>query len=395
MTIAYFDCFSGAGGDMIVGALIDAGADVGALRQGLSSLGVDGYSLSIERIKKQGFAATRFDVRLDPSVKPAHRHFHHIRDILQRSTLNDRVRGQAIRVFERLAEAEAKVHGSTVEKVHFHEVGAIDAIVDVVGAMIALELLGVDRVECSPIPTGSGTVRCEHGVMPVPAPGTAELLKGVPIAACDEGGELTTPTAAAVLTTLCEKYGPMPAMTVRSIGYGAGSRDGKTRPNVLRVLIGDAAANVEADVVTMLETNIDDASPQVVAYCLEKVLAAGARDAFITPIVMKKGRCGVLLTVLCEPSMRSMMETIIFAETPTLGIRHRTMDRTVLGRREETVATEFGRVRMKIGALTGGLCKATPEYEDCKSIALAKGVSLQQVMAAAQRAWGKLDRSGS
>ena len=231
----------------------------------------------------------------------------------------------------------------------------------------------------------------------MPAPGTAELLKGVPIAACDEVGELTTPTAAAVLTTLCEKYGPMPAMTVRSIGYGAGSRDGKTRPNVLRVLIGDAAvgSNVEADVVTVLETNIDDASPQVVAYCMEKLLAAGARDAFNTPIVMKKGRCGVLLTVLCEPSMRSTMEAIIFTETPTLGIRHRTMDRTVLGRREETVATEFGPVRMKIGALPSGLCKATPEYEDCKSIALAKGVSLQQVIAAAQRAWGKLDRSGS
>ncbi|MDO8630148.1 MAG: nickel pincer cofactor biosynthesis protein LarC, partial [Phycisphaerales bacterium] len=248
MRVAYFDCFSGAGGDMIVASLLDAGADAAALREGLAGLGLSGYTLAVERVNKQGLAAVRFHVALDATTHQPHRHLKHIIEIIDSAKLPDRVRDRAKRIFTRLAEAEAGIHGATVEEVHFHEVGAVDAIVDVVGAVFALELLGVERVACSPIPVGSGTISCAHGVMPVPAPATAELLKGVPIAACDETGELTTPTAAAVLTTLASEFGSMPAMTTTAIGYGAGTRDGQKRPNILRVLIGDAAPTAEADV---------------------------------------------------------------------------------------------------------------------------------------------------
>jgi uncharacterized protein (TIGR00299 family) protein len=388
MRVAYFDCFNGAGGDMIVASLLDAGADAAALREGLAGLGLSGYTLAIERINKQGLAATRFHVALDATTHQPHRHLKHIVEIIDAANLPHRVRDRAKRIFTRLAEAEARIHGATIEKVHFHEVGAVDAIVDVVGAVFALELLGVERVACSPIPVGSGAITCAHGVMPVPAPATAELLKGVPIAACDETGELTTPTAAAVLTTLATEFGPMPAMKTASIGYGAGTRDGQKRPNVLRVLIGDAAPTAGADVdqVMLLETNLDDATPQTIGYCVEQLFSAGALDVWTQPILMKKQRSGVLLSVLCSPGDAAKMERIMFVETPTFGVRRRLVERAILKRRHETVATPFGEIHMKIGEREG-VTTATPEFEDCRAAALEHGVALREVIAAADAAW--------
>jgi len=389
MNIAYFDCFSGAGGDMIVAALIDAGADADALRKGLSALKIGGYDLSIERVTKQGLAATRFDVQLDADSPQPHRHLRHVLEILKSSALSEGVRAKACRVFQRLAEAEAAVHGTTVEKVHFHEVGAVDAIVDVVGAVLALEILHVDRVVCSPIPTGSGTVTCDHGVLPIPAPATARLLHGVPLAACDEVGELTTPTAAAVLTTLSSAFGPIPQMTLTAVGYGAGTRDGRTRPNVLRIFIGEGLEeHGDVDQIVMLETNLDDASPEVIGYCMERLLGEGALDVYSVPIQMKKQRPGVVLTVLCEVGKVSAMEGILFAETPTFGIRRRTVERTKLHRRFETVTTAFGDIRMKVGEREG-VVTASPEFEDCKAAALKHGVALREVIAATNAAWAR------
>jgi len=388
MTIAYFDCFSGAGGDMIVGALIDAGADVDVLRAGVDALGVSGYALRIERITKQGFAATRFDVRLDDSAPQPHRHLKHIVEIIERATLSSSVKERAIRVFTRLAEAEASVHGTSIEKVHFHEVGAVDAMIDVVASMLALESLGITDIVCSPIPTGSGTVRCAHGTMPVPAPATAYLLRGVPLAPCDEVGELTTPTAAAILTTLADRFGGLPGMSADTVGYGAGTRDGQHRPNVLRVLVGTAGEpdGGEQDVVTVLETNLDDVSPEVVAYCVDRLFEDGVLDAFTVPIHMKKGRAGVLLTALCEPSAAGRMERLIFAATATFGIRRYEVRRAKLRRRHEAIETPYGPVRMKIGE-RGGSCYAVPEYEDCQKAALQHKVTLREVFDAARAAW--------
>jgi uncharacterized protein (TIGR00299 family) protein len=386
MTIAYFDCFSGAGGDMLVASLIDGGADAEALKEQLAALPIGGYALSIEPISKQGFAATRFRVELDPEQSQPHRHLADIIRILDASRLADEVKRNAARIFERLAAAEARVHGTAVESVHFHEVGAVDAILDVVGAVTALDMLGVEQVACSPIPVGSGTVTCAHGVMPVPAPATAELLKGVPLAPSQETGELTTPTAAAVLSTLATAFGPPPAMTVGSVGYGAGTREGKTTPNLLRVLIGQANDAGDTDRITVLETNLDDASPELVGHCMERLLNEGALDVYAVPIHMKKSRTGVLLTVLCEAPRAGAMERILFAETTTFGIRRVQVDRTKLRRHHEKVVTPFGEIRMKVGVLEG-IATASPEYEDCKAAARANGVALRDVFAAANQAW--------
>ncbi len=386
MTTAYFDCFSGAAGDMIVGALVDAGADTAALRERLAALPVSGYALSFEKVTKQGFAATRFIVDLDKSETQPHRHLKTITAILDESGLPEGVTAKAKAIFTRLAEAEAKVHGTSVEKVHFHEVGAVDAIVDVTACVIALDLLGVDRVVCSEIPVGSGTVHCDHGVMPVPAPATAELLRGVPLAACEERGELTTPTGAAILTTLAQSFGPMPAMTIAAIGFGAGSRDSQTRPNVLRVMLGESTGEAESDEIVALETNLDDVTPEIVGFAMERLWAAGALDVYTQPILMKKGRSGWLLTVLCAPCRAGEIERVIFAETPTFGVRRSTMRRSKLRRRHENVETPFGTIRMKIGE-RAGVVTAAPEYEDCRAAALPAGIPLREVMMAARVAW--------
>lgn len=386
MRIAYFDCFSGAAGDMIVGALIDAGVDPAWLREQVARMSIGGFQIRIEKVKKQGIAATKFDVDLDLTVKQPHRHLKHVVEIIRGAGLSPQVEERSIAVFERLAHAEAAVHGTTIEKVHFHEVGAIDAILDVVCACICLDRLGIEHVHVSSIPTGSGTVRCDHGVMPVPAPATALLLKGIPLADCDESGELTTPTGAAILTTIAKSFGPAPGLTIESIGYGAGSRENKTRPNVLRVLVGNLSPSASSNEVMVLETNLDDASPQVVGFCIERLLEAGAWDAFALPIQMKKGRPGVLLTALVDPLRAAEFEGILFRETPTFGVRRRIERRSIMERRHETVRTSFGEIRMKVGRI-GEVVTATPEYEDCKAAALSSGAPLREVIAAATATW--------
>jgi len=386
MRLAYFDCFSGASGDMIVGACIDAGVPLETIRAALAGLRVTGYTLQAARVRKQGLAATQFRVTVDPAADKPHRHLHHIRQLIEDGSLKPAVSTWAIQVFTRLAEAEAAAHGTSMEHVHFHEVGAIDAIVDIVGACAALDALGIDEVRCSPIPTGHGTITCEHGVLPVPAPGTAALLKGVPLAECDEPGELTTPTGAALLTTLATAYGPMPAMTIESIGYGAGQREGKTRPNLLRLLVGRTGTSAEADQIAVLEANVDDCTPETVAYAVEKLLAAGALDAFCTPIYMKKGRPAVMVSVLAEPARRQELEAILFAETSTFGIRSYRAERRKLGRSYTEVDTPYGRIRLKVGRHGDKVVSVSPEYEDCRAAAERTGVPLREIMTAALRA---------
>lgn len=385
--IGYFDCFSGAAGDMILSAMLSAGLPEAHLRSHLEKLNVSGYELQINHIKKQGFAAVKVDVHINE--KPAHRHLHHITRIIDDSSLLDSIKTRSKQIFTRLAEAEAKVHGTTIEKVHFHEVGAIDAIVDVVGACIGVEALGLTRIVCSPIPTGSGTVKCDHGLMPVPAPATAELLRGIPIAECAEQGELLTPTGAAILGTLADSFGPLPPMKIDRIGYGAGTRDGKTRPNILRLLIGTAAksAPLLEDEVVVLETNLDDATGQQIGRAVDALFAAGALDVFTLPIQMKKNRPGVLLSVITEPATADACEAAMFAHTPTFGVRRQTWSRRKLDRRIERVSTPFGEIRVKLGLRGAVICIVAPEYDDCAAAAEKHGASLHDVSYAAESAW--------
>jgi pyridinium-3,5-bisthiocarboxylic acid mononucleotide nickel chelatase len=398
MRIAYFDCFSGASGDMILGACLDAGLDLEALRGDLACLGVEGYAIEAQRVRKQGFGATQFDVRVDTGTDKPHRHLKHIREIIQGSRLSEQIRERALSVFARLAEVEAQAHDTTIEKVHFHEVGAIDAIVDIVGACIALDRLKVGRVYCSPIPTGNGVVHCEHGIMPVPAPATAALLKGVPLAECDEPGELTTPTGAAILTTLAQGYGPIPGMVIERIGVGAGRHEGKTRPNIMRILIGEmsdtASANEEADEVLVLEANLDDVTGEVIGHVYELLFAAGALDVYSTPIYMKKNRPATLLTVLAPPELRETIEDILFAETTTFGIRTHQAARHKLARAFETVETPAGPIRIKVGRRAGQIVTVSPEFEDCREAARKSSRPLVEVMELALRAWRSVSPSG-
>lgn len=390
MRVAYFDCFSGASGDMVVGACLGAGVELDALRTALAGLPIEGYRIDAQPVRKQGFAAVQFSVEIEPTAKQPHRHLHHIREILEQGDLSEAVRRNALNIFTRLAEAEAAVHGTTIEKVHFHEVGAVDAIVDVVGACICLEALGVERVEAGPVPTGSGTVTCDHGVMPIPAPATAMLLRGVPLAESDEPGELTTPTGAAILTTLAQRFGPLPAMTLDRIGVGAGYRDGQHRPNVLRLLLGDMAVHAEeaeTDEVLVLEANLDDLSAEVVGYVYDRLFEAGVLDVFASPIYMKKNRPGTLLTVLAPPDRREAVEAVLFAETTTFGIRGYLARRTRLARSIESVETPFGPVRIKIGRRAGRVVTASPEFEDCRAAAARADRPIREVIETTRRLW--------
>jgi len=389
MKTAYFDCVGGAAGDMIVAALLDAGASLQRIREGLWKLSVAGFDVRTEPVQRAGIACTRFVVHTDPGVPQPHRHLKHIVAILDESGLTDAVRRRAKAIFTRLGQAEARVHGCDIEKVHFHEVGAVDAIVDVVAAALALEDLGIDDVVCSPVPTGSGTVACEHGVMPVPAPATAELLRGVPLAACDEVGEMTTPTGAAVLTTIASSFGPMPAMRLHAIGYGAGTRTWKTRPNALRVLVGTRDDDGEVDEVVCFQANLDDATAETIAFACERLMDAGALDVYTVPIVMKKGRPGVMLAVLARPASAEQLERILFEETTTFGVRRQSMHRTRMVRRHEEVQTPYGRIRIKIGRI-GDTETGSPEFDDCRAAAIGYGVPLRVVMDAARHAWQQL-----
>jgi uncharacterized protein (TIGR00299 family) protein len=382
--IAYFDCFSGISGDMTLGALVDAGIDAGAIKSAVGSLGLP-CELSFESVRRCGMRATHAKVEAAP--EHVHRHLHHIEAIIDKSTLTARQNELAKRIFQRLGEAEAKVHGIEIKKVHFHEVGAVDSIVDIVGAAVGLDLLGVDRFESSPLPPGRGWVRAAHGKMPLPAPATAELLKGVPLASSDVEMELTTPTGASIVTTVAEAFGPLPAMTIDAIGLGAGTRDFPGQANILRLFVGKVSVPAGADRVWVLETNLDDLPGEIVGYATTQLMAAGALDAFVTPIQMKKNRPGVMVTVICEEAAIPAMEEVLFRETTTLGIRRYPASRHKLRRQATEVTTPFGSIKGKLGWIEGRPPAFSPEYDDCARVASEQGVALRAVYDAAHAAY--------
>jgi uncharacterized protein (TIGR00299 family) protein len=383
----HFDCFSGVSGDMTLGALIDAGVDADAIRRGLDSLGLP-IRMEVEKVRKGGFAATR--VSIEAPEETSHRHLPEVEEILGRGSLTPRQRDLALRIFRRLAEAEAAAHGLPLDRVHFHEVGALDSIADIAGSAIGLDLLGAERITSRSVPTGSGTVKCAHGLMPIPAPGTAALLKGVPLAASPVKAELTTPTGAAILTTVVQQWVESPVMTVERIGHGAGTKDFLEQPNLLRLFVGtvaDAANPAEADQVWMLETNLDDVPAEVVGYCFDQLFAAGALDVFNVPIQMKKSRPGMLLCVLAPEAALPALEAILFRETATFGVRRYPVQRHKLRREAHTVQTPWGPVQGKRGWREGGPNVFTPEYEECARVARQHGVPLREVYAAVQRCY--------
>ncbi len=388
MKIAYLDCFSGISGDMTLGALVDAGVPLEAIQNGIASLGLPGVRLVASQVKKNGFRATQVVVEHEP--EHAHRHLHHITKMIDAGTLSDRQKDLAKRIFTRLGQAEARVHGTTIEKVHFHEVGAVDSIADIVGAAIGWDLLGVDRIVASPVPTGTGTIEIAHGRCSVPAPATAELLRGVPLMELGIAKELTTPTGAAILATLVDSYGPLPAMAIEAIGYGAGQRNLDEQPNVLRLLVGESTTGLAGDQVWVLETNLDDTPGEVVGYCTAKLLEAGALDVYTTAIQMKKNRPGVLLSVLAAWGEIAKLERILFRETHTLGVRRWPVSRHKLERQPHTVSTPWGEVTGKLAWITGQPPSFSPEFEACSRIASERGVPLKDVFEAAQRAFEPL-----
>jgi pyridinium-3,5-bisthiocarboxylic acid mononucleotide nickel chelatase len=382
MTTCFFDAFSGIAGDMTVGALIDAGANGETLIDCLHSLQL-GAVYRYEKTRRRGIAATKFHV--DGGNIKDHRHLPHIARIIENaSALSATAQRNAIQVFMALGEAEAKVHGIPLESVHFHEVGAVDSISDIVGACVALDLLGVDDIACSPINVGSGLVETEHGTLPVPAPATAELLKSKPIYAKGPSMELTTPTGAAIVAALAGEFGAMPTMKITATGYGAGTADFKMQANVLRATLGQRSSSSEALVVNILEANIDDASPQLLGYAMDRLFAAGALDVTLQPIQMKKNRPGSLLSVLAKPEDTEALAAVILQETTTIGLRITSAERRTATRRFIPVETPWGEVRMKVTAQG-----ASPEYEDCRAIAEAKSVPLKEVLAQAQFAYLK------
>lgn len=387
MRIAHLQCASGIAGDMTLAALIDAGAPLEVVQAGIDSLGLPECRLEVEEVKRHGFRALKLHVH--HPAEHVHRHLSHVRRMLDASRLSPAARQLALRIFEKLAEAEARVHGTTVEKVHFHEVGAVDSIADIVGTAIALDALGISQLTCEPVPTGHGIVRIAHGRTSIPAPATAELLKGVPLRPCDLPFELTTPTGAALVATLVASFGGPPEMSIASIGCGAGTRDLAEQANVLRVLIGDPlpTANLPLDQVCILETNLDNTTAEAIGYCMSRLMEAGALDVYVTSIQMKKNRPGVLLAVICRPEDRSRFEQIVFEETMTIGIRVTAASRTTLPRMGHEVQTPWGVVTGKLVTLPDGQCRFTPEYESCRRLSEAHQVALASVMAHAQAAF--------
>jgi pyridinium-3,5-bisthiocarboxylic acid mononucleotide nickel chelatase len=386
MKLAYFDCFSGISGDMTLGALVDAGCDIEHLRAELRGLEVPGWELSAEKVWKNGMAATHVKVKTQDQLK--HRSLSAILEILQKSQLAPKVRERAAAIFTRLGEAEARVHDVPLEKIHFHEVGAVDAIVDIVGACIGFQALGIEKFACSALNVGGGTVRMAHGVLPVPAPATANLLRGKPTYSNGVQRELVTPTGAAIIATLCDSFGPQPPMSVAAIGYGAGTADLEGQPNVLRIMIGEAAEKTVAgfdEEIAVIEANLDDMNPQIYGYFLEKAMGAGALDVYTTPVQMKKNRPGTLLTVLCKPQDTHVLMSLVFAETTTFGARTYGAQRRTLPREFVSVATDYGTVRIKISRVNGRILHAAPEYDDCRKLAEAKNVPLQRVISEALR----------
>jgi uncharacterized protein (TIGR00299 family) protein len=385
----YLDCFSGASGDMVLGALIDLGLPVDALRGALGSLALEYGDIRAEKVLRAGVTATKFRLedRRPPAAENSHRHYHlkGIVNAIRRSSLTVESQDRAIQLFERLAEAEAAIHNTPIEKVHLHEVGALDSIIDIVGAVYGFDYLGIDDIVSSPLNVGGGTVHCAHGEFPVPAPATARLLKDVPIYSKGTS-EMVTPTGALLITAYAKSYGPLPTMKVESIGYGAGDRDPQGTPNVLRIFRGERADAADGHVVTKIECEIDDMNPQLFGPLMDKLLAAGALDVFYVPAQMKKGRPGTLVTILAKPSAREALTDIVFRESTTIGVRYQQMDRACLERAIETVQTPYGPVRFKVARRDGRELNAAPEFDDCETLAAEHGVPLKVVQTAALQA---------
>jgi uncharacterized protein (TIGR00299 family) protein len=376
---------------MMLGALIDAGVDIAQIQAGVDSLGLPTCRLVAGTVSKCGFRATNVNVQYEPEHE--HRHLHHITEMIDNSQLTENQKDLAKRIFTKLGEAEAKVHGCSIEKVHFHEVGAVDSIADIVGSAIGWDLLGVDHVECSPIPTGNGTVEIAHGTVSIPAPATAELLTNIPLAQSDIAAELTTPTGAAIIATIVDKFGSLPAMQIKTVACGAGDRDLENQPNVLRLLIGEIESTAKSpddqthDEVWVLETNIDDMTGEAIGHCCGLLQQAGVLDVYTTAIQMKKNRPGVTLTALCHADSVAEAERIMFEQTTTLGIRKWPAQRHLLQRQPHTVETTWGPLLGKLATLPGGDQRFSPEYESAREISDREGISLQRVLAAAVTAY--------
>jgi len=384
--VGYFDCFSGIAGDMTLAALVDAGVDRRPIQEAVASLGLP-CELTFETVRRGGFRATY--VKVVAPHEHAHRHWHHIETIIDTSILTPRQKDLARRIFLKLGEAEAKVHGIELGKIHFHEVGAVDSIVDIVGSAVGLDLLGVDRYLASPVPPGRGWVKAAHGRMPLPAPGTAELLRGVPLAESLVDGEMTTPTGAAILTTVVERFTSLPPLTIESIGSGAGTRETPDQANILRLFVGTVDLPASSDRIWVLETNLDDLPGEVVGYTLTQLMESGALDAFLTPIQMKKNRPGVMVSVLCDETRIPALEDLLFRETTTLGIRRYPVSRHKLKRQPIEVETQFGPVKGKLGWLGERPPTFSPEYDDCARIAAARSIPLRDIYEAAHASYSR------
>jgi uncharacterized protein (TIGR00299 family) protein len=391
--IAYFDCFSGISGDMILGALVDAGVPPEKLKNKLSCLPIKGYKLNIRTVKRAGLSATKVDVKVQKSgvTNQGLRQWKDIEKIIKKSFLPDDIKQKGLAIFKKLFEAEAKVHGDRFDKIHLHELGAVDCIIDIFGTLIGLDVLGVNEVYSSPVNLGSGTVKTKHGIFPVPAPATAELLRNVPVYSTDVSFELTTPTGAAIISSLASRFGSMPYMEVSKIGIGAGNKDFKKQPNVLRLFIGQSTnertqSHVPSgtwqsteDRIIIIETNIDDMTPQIYEYVMEQLFKAGALDVLLTQVIMKKGRPGIKFTVLCSDDKKEGLMKIMLRETTSIGLRFYEAQRRTLHREVISVETEFGKINVKISRLGDDTLRVTPEYEDCKKIAKKLNVPLLEV----------------
>ena len=415
--IVYLDCFSGASGDMFLGALLDVGLPIDNLRTALGSLALDkdGWSIEAERVDRAGIAATKFRLHETGNVESAkpsnsdsvhghhhdsshgRSHCHHslkeINRLINSSAISDEAKGRAVRLFQRLAEVEASIHQMPVEEVHLHEVGALDSIIDIVGAVHGLEWLNAEMIVASPLNVGSGTVSCAHGEFPVPAPATAQLLENAPIYSSGVQGELVTPTGALLVTEFASSYGPLPDMCVKQIGYGAGERDQKGSPNVLRLMIGDSTADTSMQRVLVMECEIDDMNPELFGVLMDRLYDGGALDVFYVPVQMKKSRPGTLVTIIAAPNRREVLSDIVFRESTTIGLRFSEMTRECLGRSTMTVETRVGPVRVKVAQRGGRIVNVAPEFEDCVRLATSGGLSVKEVQALAHKAY--LERSSN
>lgn len=383
--IVYFDCSSGASGDMLLGALVELGLPLETLREELGKLPIEGYRLESRKVHRSGLHATKVDVTV-AGGSHSHRSLREILETIEGSGLDASVKERSTALFRRLAEAEAAVHGTEPEAVRFHEMGAVDSIVDIVGGVVGLRWTGAQRFVASPLNVGTGSVTMSHGTFAVPPPATALLVRGVPVYGAGEG-ELLTPTGALLITGYATSYGPLPALRPEAVGHGAGSRDTPGRPNVLRLIVGEEEQAAGGDVVLMLEAELDDMSPQLCAPLLDRLLMAGALDVYFTPIHMKKGRPGLLVTVLGTPERRQDLEEVLFAETTTLGVRRQVWERTVLDRETVTVETPYGPIGVKVGGRGGRTYNVQPEFEDCQRASTARGVPVKEVWAAALQAY--------